>query len=118
MDPNQQNPTPEPTPTPAPVHSKKRSKRTIVAIYCLIGPTALLIGGFVLFAFLNLILNAVIPPAPLTGSELFGQDPAWRTILNVLGFLVTAIGFLTWLPGIIVGIVLLATAKPTTPPQV
>ena len=114
MDPNQQNPTPE----PAPVQSKKRSKRTIVAIYCLIGPTALLIGGFVLFAFLNLILNAVIPPAPLTGSELFGQDPVWRTILNVIGFLVTAIGFLTWLPGIIVGIVLLATAKPTTPPQV
>ena len=114
MDPNQQNPTPTATP---PVQNKKRSKRTVIALICLLGPTILLIGGFMLFAILNLIFSAYMPATPVDGQLFGGPVPVWRTVLNVISFLVTSIAFLAWLPGIIVGIVLLATAKPATPPQ-
>ena len=43
------------------------------------------------------------------GCSLFAKTSPIETILNVLVILLGAIAFLTWLPGMIIGIVLLAT---------
>jgi small-conductance mechanosensitive channel len=84
-----------------------KNTRKIVALWLLIGPTALIVGSIILYAVANLIMSSI---APATGEELGGQSVV-RTIVNILLFLVGAVSVLTWLPGIIVGIILLTTQK-------
>ncbi len=103
-------------------------------LICLIAPTALIIISLVLYALVNFIFSATAgmqsqPYAvDCTGSEvsgaclsepqtsqeaqLFNGSGIGRTIANVALFLVSALSVATWLPGIIVGIVLLANRKP------
>jgi hypothetical protein len=109
---DQQPPTVPATQPPAeqatPVAPAK-NKRKRLALWLLIGPTALIIGSLILFAIVNAILAGT---APASG-EMFGSDgqSAIRSILNVILFLVGTLSVITWLPGIIAGIILLATDK-------
>jgi len=48
------------------------------------------------------------------GCSLFAKRSPIETVLNVIVFLIGGIAFLTWLPGMIIGIVLLATKPKTT----
>ena len=48
------------------------------------------------------------------GCSLFAKTSPIETILNAIVFLIGGIAFLTWLPGMIIGIVLLATKPKTT----
>jgi hypothetical protein len=92
----------------------KLDGRTKGALWLLIGPTALLILTFMLYAIINLISAGVAEPAPVssgTPDSLFAEDPAGTTAANIILFLFGALGVLTWLPGLIIGIVLLATKK-------
>jgi hypothetical protein len=113
MDPVQ-NPAPVSTPAPAP--RTKMSGRTKLALWLLIGPTALFIATFVIYALVNLLTTVVIPPTAPEPGSLFGPTPVGLVIMNVILFIVGVITVITWLPGLIIGIVLLATKPTPTPP--
>jgi hypothetical protein len=87
----------------------KMSTRTKGALWLLIAPTVLIIATFLLFAIINWVFNPTMYPKPDT--ELFAPTPIGITISNVILFFTGVIGIVTWLPGLIIGIVLLATAK-------
>ncbi|MBC7512116.1 hypothetical protein H7142_00430 [Candidatus Saccharibacteria bacterium] len=110
---------------------KKANKRKLIwGLICLIGPTALIVISLLLYAVINFIIAtsapevAECPPAGVDSiamgacasegkdQALFEKPSPVSTISNVVLFLVGAISVLTWLPGIIVGIILLATRKP------
>ena len=84
-------------------------RRKMWGIICLVGPTALILLVTALYAVVNLVLGSAAPE-PSDG-QLFAQSSPLLSVVNILLFLVGAIVTLTWLPGIIVGIVLLATKK-------
>lgn len=85
------------------------TKRTKGALWLLIGPTALLIATFILFAIVNWM--SVAFAAPSVEGELFSETPIWASLINVVLFIVGTLSVVTWLPGLIVGIVLLASPK-------
>jgi hypothetical protein len=127
---------PEQTPPPAPTNRKKVATRTKVALWLLLGPTVLLVATFILFAVANLAFGNIpqtLPEACETSSsslfgdeitpeceqELFGlQSPAEQAI-NVILFLIGTVGVIAWVPGLVIGIILLATKRetPQTPAQ-
>ena len=103
-------PTPTPTSTPAPNYpTGKMTGRTKAALWLMIAPTALFVVTFILYAIANFITTATAPE-PEAG-QLFSNDGGGVIIVNVLLFLAGVVSFLTWLPGLIIGIVLLATKK-------
>ena len=115
MEPTQPITTDAPQPTP-----KKRITRTAVALILLISPTVLFVLTFLGFALVNLFLGQGIPdqdPAlnPNPSSPLIA--PIVVSVLNTLFFIGGVISVLTWVPGIVIGIILLATKKPTPPAQ-
>jgi len=77
------------------------NKRTKGALWLLIGPTALLTLALLSFVLTNWAFASLAGDAGGVGASL----------MNVLIFLFGLIGFITWLPGLIIGIVLLATKK-------
>lgn len=89
--------------------SKKMNGRTKAGLWLLIAPTATIILSFVAFAVVNWIASTTTP-AP-AGDTLFNETPMWSTIVNVILYIVGVVGVISWLPGLIVGIVLLATKK-------
>lgn len=111
------NEQPQPTPVqpeqgiippaqPQPVaHSSKA--RTIWAIVLLTAPTAL----FILLFIVGAISNYAFASATPADGSLYAETSAAQSIINILIFLLGAVAFLAWLPGIIIGIILLATKK-------
>ena len=88
---------------------KANKLKTTWGIICLVAPTALVIVSILAYAILNFIAGSQ-ETTQLASDSLFaetGPSPL-RTIGNVLLFLVGAIAVMTWLPGIIIGIVLLS----------
>ncbi len=90
---------------------KKSKKQLIWALVCLIGPTALIVVSVLFYAIFNFIF-ASTTPTPTGEEELLGaaQSPI-QTISNIALFLVGALAVITWLPGIVIGIILLANRK-------
>ena len=84
----------------------KLDKRTKGALWLLIGPSALIIVDLILYALMNWIFTAT---APAPSSELFAPQTGASVFVNILLFIFGLIGILAWLPGIIIGIVLLTT---------
>ena len=72
--------------------------RTKIALLLMISPTALLFGTAILYALANLALAD-------------SDAGAARTVINVFMYVVGVVSVLAWLPGLITGIVLLATKK-------
>jgi hypothetical protein len=80
--------------------------RTKVALWLIIAPTALLATTFILYALVNLLAQ------PIGSTDtLFTQPANWQVIANVILYVAGVISVVTWLPGLIVGIVLLVTKK-------
>lgn len=79
----------------------KLDKRTKGALWLLIGPTALLIVTFILYAIVNLI----------NGNDVNATLDALNVAVNSLLFIAGVISVLAWVPGIVIGIVLLVTKK-------
>ncbi len=96
----------------APTPAAKKSQRTLWAIICLAGPTALFILTSILFAVSNYLYVGMATPyeGPTPDASIT------HTVINTVSFIIGAIATTTWLPGIVVGIVLLAT-KPVAPRQ-
>ncbi len=127
--------------TPQPVDSesiRKSNKQKLVwGLICLLGPTALLVVSLLLYAIINFIFAATSPVVPAncppSGADSImmgacatenidqtgatGAQGPLKVILNVTLFLVGAVATLTWLPGIIGGIILLATRTRNVPHQ-
>lgn len=76
-------------------------KRTKGALWLLIGPTALLIVVFFLYALLNWV----------TGTDITTTLETLRVALNAMLFIAGLISILVWIPGIVIGIILLVTKK-------
>jgi F0F1-type ATP synthase membrane subunit c/vacuolar-type H+-ATPase subunit K len=82
-----------------------QKKHKALGLTLVIGPTALFILAFVFAMLAGLASNT-----PAEG-ELFAEANPIQQGLNVLVFICAGLGFLTWLPGLIIGIVLLAKKK-------
>ncbi|HMH70325.1 MAG TPA: hypothetical protein VK502_02910 [Candidatus Saccharimonadales bacterium] len=89
-----------------PVELPKKSHKKL-ALILLIGPTALLIVAILGSAIANVLAGS---PEPDPSTGLFAENPV-KVVTNVILFLVGTITVITWLPGIIIGIVLLAKKK-------
>lgn len=79
----------------------QRNTRKKIAIWLLVGPSAVFMFSIGLYA-----LASSLTPEP-TGNQLFAQPSPLVTILNVFTYLAGATAIVTWLPGIVVGIVLI-----------
>jgi len=118
----QPQPTPQPQPAPSwqPSQSQPSSPDQLAAIRAsnvrktrwglilLIGPTALIILSVIIYAVINFITGAMAPSNSVSAYE----PSIIKTVANIVLFAVAAISTLTWLPGIVTGIVLLSTRKP------
>ena len=87
----------------------KMAGRTKAALWLMIGPTALIITVFILYAILNWLFGAAATTS--TDGSLFGTTSPGVVIANIMLFIAGTITVITWLPGMIIGIVLLATKK-------
>lgn len=118
-------------PNNVPVSPKKMSGRTKAALWLMIAPTTLLVLSFFLFALVNWVLpTGVANDSPnctpstsdysiseginaANGDEdclAFSRETGtFTTIANIFLFLAGSIGVLSWLPGLVIGIILLAT---------
>lgn len=105
-------PTTSPLQAPAPLADarKSASTRTRLALCLMLIPTALILASILLYAVVNFIM-AGAAPEPSADGELFGEQSPVRTILNVILFVLGSAGVAAWLPGLIAGIILLATRK-------
>ena len=106
-----QYPTPQPDYASAAAHPQhhKMATRTKVALWLMIGPTALFIVSLIIYAILNAIPAQT--PSPETTTNLFAEASPLQTAGSIILFISGAVTILTWLPGMIIGIVLLATKK-------
>ena len=102
----------QPEPTTTATIAKSSHKRTVLALWLMIGPTALIVVAILLYAIMNVMFAQATP----TGDDLFAEQTAGQTIANVVLFIVGAISVITWLPGLITGIILLATKKAPSQP--
>lgn len=87
-----ENPMP---PAPGELPSAPKKSHKTLGLILLIGPSALFILAILVSALSNLVASS-------------GVDNPLVTAMNVFAFLGGAITVLTWLPGIIIGIILLA----------
>jgi hypothetical protein len=83
---------------------KANKRKFIWGLVCLLGPTGVIVLGVIVFAIVNFIAGSMRPEG-----ELFGETPIWQTITNVVLFFTGAVSVIAWLPGIIGGIILLAS---------
>ena len=112
MEPQQNDPatsaTTQPvTPIADTTVANSNRKRTILALWLMIGPTALIVVSILAYALVNFITAQTAPEA----GALFSEPSAGTTVMNVVLFIVGAVSVMTWLPGLIIGIILLATKK-------
>lgn len=95
----------EPTPTPVHTHRKKLSGRTVLALWLMLGPTVLIAAVLLVFAMINLIFNPTFWPTPDT--EDFANTPFIITITNIILFALGTFATVAWLPGVVIGAILL-----------
>ena len=95
---------PHDIPSPAPV---KTNKRTKLALWLMLGPAGLLIITFLLFALINLLFFSTAD----AGNLFFSNDSPLQSLVVLLLFITAAISFLAFVPGLIIGIVLLIMRK-------
>ncbi len=118
---NQPTSTPPPTPeqlaaqhhtSPSQLDQIRRSNKNKLrwGLICLIGPSVLLVVSITAYAVINFMVNTNTP-AP-AGDSLSADSNPIAVMTNVVLFIVGSITVLTWLPGIIIGIILLASRKP------
>src|SRR5690349_15524065 len=81
--------------------AKKSYKK--LGLFFLLGPTILIVVAIALSAIANLTAGSAQP----TDANLFGETSPLTSALNVIVFLVGGVAALAWLPGIVIGIILL-----------
>ena len=111
MQPNT-SPIPTPPANNATSIQKTNKLKTTWGIICLVTPTTLVIVSILAYDVINFIAGSQ-ETAQVASDSLFSEAGAspLRTIGNVILFAVGAITVVTWLPGIIIGIILLTTRQ-------
>lgn len=85
---------------------RRSNKRKLVwGLICLIGPSAAIIVSVLLYALIGYFTS-------LAADSSLTEPSAGRSIANIIMFLIGIVSILAWLPGMVVGIILLATRKP------
>lgn len=90
-------------PTATTLTHRANKLKLIWGLVCLIAPTAIIVLSILVYAVVNFVTAS-------SGASYY-EASSGRTIVNIVLFGLNAIAVLTWLPGIIVGIILLATRK-------
>lgn len=110
--------------TPVQTNRKKITKRTKVALWLVLGPTILFFITIILYALVNFIFagTATTGPTPECYAAQQSADPGTdilcndvitkeehpvASFINVVLFAVGSISVFAWLPGLIIGAVLL-----------
>jgi len=101
MNPDQPS-TPQPTTTP----EKPRVSHKKLGLWLIITPSALIFLGILVF-----LIIIFMPENAASRSDLFGAISPVKQVLNIVGFICTGLGFITWLPAMIIGIILLTRKK-------
>lgn len=88
--------------------ARTNKRKLIWGIVLIVGPTALILLSIIIYAVMNFVLGAVD-----TGdaASMSAEGGAFKTAVNVILYLVGAISVLAWLPGLVIGIILIATRK-------
>lgn len=103
-----QSAAPQPSHYQQPTTAQPKSKKKLIwGLVCLLGPTTLVIVSVILYAIVNLATGG----DSASNNDPLAQPSPIHTISNVVLFFVGAVATLTWLPGIIIGVILLATRK-------
>ncbi|HEU5121865.1 MAG TPA: hypothetical protein VFT59_03385 [Candidatus Saccharimonadales bacterium] len=89
---------------PSQMPKQKKSPKKLALLF-LVGPTVLILIAISIAAISNLT-NSTTQSAPASG-ELFGDANPISAVLNVVVFLLGALGIFMWLPGIIIGVILM-----------
>lgn len=93
---------PHTAPQQSPEQLRRSNKRKLVwGVICIVGPTALLVIGLILYAVVNFVF----------ASSMESDTSPLKTFINILLFLIGTASVATMLPGLVVGIILLATRK-------
>lgn len=105
--------------------TRSNKRKLIWGLVCLIGPTALLIAVLLFYAIANFTFASMTPPPdpsgvactndPLAGVCAPGsnyEEPTSKAIINIILLILGLTATLAWLPGIVIGIILLTTRKP------
>jgi hypothetical protein len=87
------------------VQTPQKKSHKKLALVLLIAPTALFI-----LAFIFAIIAGQIDAAP-TQSDLFEKTSPAKQIFNIFSFISAIVGFISWLPGLIIGIILLVKKR-------
>jgi len=90
---------------------KANKQKLIWGLLCFITPTALL----AITLICGLVMTTMADSAPLdpNSTSLFPENTSATSIGNILLFLGAGLSVLMWLPGIIIGTILLTTRKRT-----
>lgn len=100
-----------PSPTEViPASAPAKNKRKILALWLLIGPTALIFATLILFAIANFIFTSAYPTETMT-TEMFGAPTLGGMLINLMLFFIGATSVAAWLPCITIGIILLNTKQ-------
>jgi hypothetical protein len=81
----------QPATTASVATAANNRKRTILALWLMIGPTALIVASILLYAIANFIMALTMPQA----SSMFAAQSLGQTIVNVILFIVGAISVIT-----------------------
>ncbi len=98
-------------PSTATVESQINKRKATWGVACLVAPTIVFYLTFIVSIASDLITSANTVSWP----SLFGHTPDPMTIKSGILLSIGTVVGLTWLPGIIIGIILLATRKSITP---
>ncbi|MFZ1250756.1 MAG: hypothetical protein WAR37_04900 [Candidatus Microsaccharimonas sp.] len=90
---------------------KKIPSRTKKALILILAPTLMIIISFICFALINLVFNQTFWMKP--DGEPVAETLLFVTILNIIFFTIGVVGIISWLPGIVIGGILLAK-KPSS----
>ena len=108
MNPRKQRPSQPTTSRSLVVETFQTPPRKKLALGLLIGPTVFLIIAILGYVIVNLITHSVAPSTP---TNLSTEPSPLHTIANIILFLIGTVSIVAWLPGIIIGVVLLAKKK-------
>lgn len=92
--------------------TKTSSKLPMILIF---GPVVMVVGSIILYAIANFIISSVSPDISSVSDggtdQLYAGGGIFRTITNVLLFLVGSAGVLAFVPCLIFGLVLLSKRR-------
>jgi heme/copper-type cytochrome/quinol oxidase subunit 2 len=96
------------TQTPKQIRATNK-RRLIWGIICLTAPTVLFVLTLLIYAIVNFIASSTSDTPANAETLVAVSSPAWVVVVNVVLYIFGAISVIAWIPGIVVGIVLLSS---------